>query len=263
MVGSAAPGAPSPAGWPSPVHSVILLEAGKNDEQILVTKPGMIGPMHAEPEAEEDVDWGYYTTPAGAHARPRGCPQPAGQGARRLELGQRHALRARQPRQLRLLGGRGQHRLGRRRGQRRRTSGSRTSRTATNDYRGAGGPIKVTRQQRSRTEASLQFVQAAADTLGVQDPRRLQRAPSRRASAGSSRAPPAACATRRARLPPPPRAADARGPDPRCTSRKVVIENGRATGVEVDSTRAAATAHDPGRQGGHPLRRRRSARRSC
>ena len=43
-----------------------------------------------------------------------------------------------------------------------------------NDYRGAGGPIRVTRNKTPQ-EGSLQFIQAASDVLGVQDPRRLQR----------------------------------------------------------------------------------------
>ena len=39
--------------------SVILLEAGKNDRRnYLVTKPGMIGPLHAEPRLKKLVDWG-------------------------------------------------------------------------------------------------------------------------------------------------------------------------------------------------------------
>ena len=67
-----------------------------------------------------------------------------------------------------------------------------------NDYRGAGGPIKVTRNKTPQ-EGSLQFIQAA-----VRHPR-LPRSSTtttrsrRRASAGCSRTPPPACATRASR----------------------------------------------------------------
>ena len=48
---------------------------------------------------------------------------------------------------------------------------------------------------------------------------------------------------------------------------RVVLENGRAVGIEVTDIskkgRRAAPADDPGGQGGHPLRRASSARRSC
>ena len=51
-----------------------------------------------------------------------------------------------------------------------------------NDYRGAGGPIKVTRHS-VPVEPSSQFVQATADTLGVKVLARLQRPSRRRAPA--------------------------------------------------------------------------------
>src|ERR1700712_5578579 len=43
--------------------SVILVEAGKPDKSIMVRKPGMIGPMHAEPKLKAAFDWGYYSVP--------------------------------------------------------------------------------------------------------------------------------------------------------------------------------------------------------
>ena len=43
---------------------------------------------------------------------------------------------------------------------------------------------------------------------------------------------------------------------------KVVIENGRATGVQVHR-QGRQPAHHPGRQGGHPRPPASSARRSC
>ena len=56
---------------------MILLEAGKSDEQFLVKKPGMIGPMHSVPEIKKKVDWGFYTTPQ-EHALNRKIPQTRG-----------------------------------------------------------------------------------------------------------------------------------------------------------------------------------------
>lgn len=58
-------------------HSVILLEAGKSDEKFLVRKPGMIGPMHAVPEIKKTVDWGYYAVPQ-KHILDRKMPVPRG-----------------------------------------------------------------------------------------------------------------------------------------------------------------------------------------
>lgn len=58
-------------------HSVILLEAGKSDEKFLVKKPGMIGPMHAVPEIKKTVDWGYYCVPQ-KHILDRKMPSPRG-----------------------------------------------------------------------------------------------------------------------------------------------------------------------------------------
>ena len=58
-------------------HSVILLEAGKSDEKFLVKKPGMIGPMHAVPEIKKTVDWGYYAVPQ-KHILDRKMPVPRG-----------------------------------------------------------------------------------------------------------------------------------------------------------------------------------------
>ena len=58
-------------------HSVILLEAGKTDEKFLVKKPGMIGPMHAVPEIKKTVDWGYYAVPQ-KHILDRKMPVPRG-----------------------------------------------------------------------------------------------------------------------------------------------------------------------------------------
>ena len=192
VVGRAAPGPRSRGRLAQSGASVIVLEAGKTDEQFLVKKPGMIGPMHAVPKIKKTVDWGFYSVPQKHIARPQDAGA-ARQGRRRLELDQRHGLRARQPRQLRLLGGRGQHRLGRRRGQRgvqadgglrgRRERLPRRRRAdqghPQQDPAGGLAPVHPGDRRHPRREG----------------PRRLQRARRRRASPGCSRTPPTACAT--------------------------------------------------------------------
>jgi choline dehydrogenase len=57
--------------------SVILLEAGRRDNTQLVRKPGMIGPLHAVPQLKKTVDWGHYTVEQ-KHALGRKIPQTHG-----------------------------------------------------------------------------------------------------------------------------------------------------------------------------------------
>ncbi len=78
---------------------------------------------HDRPDAlgardQEARRLGLLLGAAEAPARPQDAG-PAGQGRRWLVVDQRHGLRPGQPRQLRLLGGRGQRRVGRRQRQRR------------------------------------------------------------------------------------------------------------------------------------------------
>jgi choline dehydrogenase len=57
--------------------SVILLEAGGPDRTRLVRKPGMIAIFHNVPALKKRLDWGYYTAPQPA-ALGRRIPQPRG-----------------------------------------------------------------------------------------------------------------------------------------------------------------------------------------
>jgi choline dehydrogenase len=57
--------------------SVILLEAGGPDRTRLVRKPGMIAIFHNVPALKKRLDWGYYTAPQ-ASALGRRIPQPRG-----------------------------------------------------------------------------------------------------------------------------------------------------------------------------------------
>ncbi|MGI9084949.1 MAG: GMC family oxidoreductase [Aeromicrobium sp.] len=144
--------------------SVILLEAGKKDTALLVTKPGMIGPMHSVPQIKKLVDWGYYTTPQ-RHMNDRVIPQTRGK-----VLGGSSSVNG----LLWVRGNRANYDSWAAEGNPgwdadavndtyRRVE---DFEDGADDYRGAGGPIKVTRHTQP-TEASLQFQQAAADTLGV------------------------------------------------------------------------------------------------
>jgi choline dehydrogenase len=146
-------------------RTVILIEAGKNDRKnFLVTKPGMIGPMHAEPKLKKTVDWGYHTVPQ-ENARNRELPQPRGK-----VLGGSSSING----LLWVRGNRANYDSWAAEGN---TGWDADSVNATykriedfedgaNDFRGAGGPVKVTRHTQP-TEASQAFKQAAADTLNV------------------------------------------------------------------------------------------------
>src|SRR5580658_9686526 len=144
--------------------TVILLEAGGPDRTRLVRKPGMIAIFHNVPALKKRLDWGYYTAPQSA-ALGRRIPQPRG----------------------RVLGGSGSiNGMVFARGNRRNYDDWASAGCAGWSYadvlpsfkrfedwedgatavRGAGGPVKVTRQQ-DLTLASQAFIEALAVTAGV------------------------------------------------------------------------------------------------
>jgi len=141
--------------------SVILLEAGGPDRTRLVRKPGMIAIFHNVPPLKKRLDWGYYTAPQ-AHALDRRIPQPRG----------------------RVLGGSGSiNGMLFVRGNRQNyddwavpgwsyenvlSSFKRMEdwEDGATDLRGSGGPVKVTRQK-DLTPASQAFMEALAATAGV------------------------------------------------------------------------------------------------
>ncbi|MGW4247055.1 GMC family oxidoreductase [Nocardia sp. NPDC004722] len=57
--------------------TVTLFEAGRTDKGRLVRKPGMIGPMHSVPQLKQRIDWGHYTVEQ-KHALGRAIPQTHG-----------------------------------------------------------------------------------------------------------------------------------------------------------------------------------------
>jgi choline dehydrogenase-like flavoprotein len=144
--------------------SVILLEAGGPDRTRLVRKPGMIAIFHNVPALKKRLDWGYYTVPQ-ASALGRRIPQPRG----------------------RVLGGSGSiNGMLFVRGNRKNyddwaaagcTGWSypevlRSFKRMENwedgasELRGSGGPIQVTRQK-DLTGASQAFIEALAGTASV------------------------------------------------------------------------------------------------
>ena len=144
--------------------SVILLEAGGSDRTRLVRKPGMIAIFHNVPALKKRLDWGYYTAPQPG-ALDRKIPQPRG----------------------RVLGGSGSiNGMLFVRGNRRNYDDWAAAGCAgwgysdvlgsfkrmeswedgATDLRGAGGPVQVTRQK-DLTPASEAFMTALADTAGV------------------------------------------------------------------------------------------------
>jgi choline dehydrogenase len=144
--------------------SVILLEAGGPDRTRLVRQPGMIAIFHNVPALKKRLDWGYYTAPQ-ASALDRRIPQPRG----------------------RVLGGSGSiNGMVFVRGNRQNYDDWAAAGCAGWSYadvlpsfkrfedwedgasavRGAGGPVKVTRQQ-DLTPASQAFIEALAATAGV------------------------------------------------------------------------------------------------
>ncbi len=209
--------------------SVILLEAGKKDSAYLVTKPGMIGPMHSVPQIKKTVDWGYYTTPQ-KHMNNRVIPQTRGK-----VLGGSSSVNG----LLWVRGNRANYDSWAAEGNSGWDADSVNAaykrvedfEDGEDDYRGAGGPIKVTRHTQ-RTEASLQFEQAAADTLGVKIVRDYNGAEQegmshfQQSASGGKR-----YSSSRGYL------TDADRPTLDVQAQvhvlKVVIENGRATGVEI------------------------------
>jgi choline dehydrogenase-like flavoprotein len=144
--------------------SVILLEAGGPDRTMLVRKPGMIAIFHNVPALKKRLDWGCYTTPQQA-ANDRRIPQPRG----------------------RVLGGSGSiNGMVYVRGNQRNyddwaeagckgwsfkdvlPSFKRLEawEDGESEYRGGGGPVKVTRQK-DLTGASEKFIDAMAAAAGV------------------------------------------------------------------------------------------------
>jgi choline dehydrogenase len=247
VVGSGSSGAAIAGRLAESGASVIVVEAGKSDEQFLVKKPGMIGPMHSVPQIKQRVDWGFYSVPQ-KHLLDRKMPVPRGK-----VVGGSSSING----MVYVRGNRANYDAWAAEGS---TGWDADTVNAAyqrmedfedgaNDYRGAGGPIRVTRNHTPQ-EGSLQFIQAASDTLGA----KILDDYNAEAQEGVSRMQQNAAAGLRYSA--------SRGYihhlkpgglelQSETLTTRVVIENGRATGIEVDH---------PRRQGGHPLGRLRRLR---
>jgi choline dehydrogenase len=164
VVGSGSSGAAIAGRLAESGASVIVVEAGKSDEQFLVKKPGMIGPMHSVPEIKQRVDWGFYSVPQ-KHLLDRKMPVPRGK-----VVGGSSSING----MVYVRGNRANYDAWAAEGN---TGWDAETVNAAykrmedfedgeNAYRGAGGPIRVTRNHTPQ-EGSLQFIQAASDALGA------------------------------------------------------------------------------------------------
>jgi choline dehydrogenase len=164
VIGSGSAGAAVAGRLAQSGASVIVLEAGKSDEKFLVKKPGMIGPMHAEPKIKATVDWGYYSTPQ-EHLLNRRMPVPRGK-----VVGGSSSING----MVYVRGNRANYDSWAAEGNTGWDADSVNTaylrmedfEDGANDFRGAGGPIRITRNTIPQ-EGTLQFIQATSDTLGV------------------------------------------------------------------------------------------------
>ncbi|MFC7493323.1 MULTISPECIES: GMC family oxidoreductase [unclassified Nocardioides] len=229
VVGSGSSGATIAGRLAQSGASVIVLEAGRSDNQYLVKKPGMIGPMHAEPKLKRRVDWGLYSTPQ-KHLLDRRMPVPRGK-----VVGGSSSING----MVYVRGNRANYDSWAAEGC---TGWSADEVNAAyrrmedfedgaNEFRGAGGPIKVTRNGMPQ-EGTLQFLQATSETLGVpvlddynaasqEGVSRMQQNAARGLRYSASRGYLHHLDVPTLEL------------QSEVLVRKVVIENGRATGVEV------------------------------
>nr|WP_157494324.1 GMC family oxidoreductase N-terminal domain-containing protein [Kutzneria sp. 744] len=241
VVGSGSSGAAIAGRLAQSGASVIVLEAGKSDEQLLVRKPGLVGPMHAVPQLKSIVDWGYYSVPQ-KHVLDRRMPVPRGK-----VVGGSSSING----MVYVRGNRANFDSWAAEGNTGWDADSVNGaykrmedfEDGENAFRGAGGPIRITRSSTPQ-EASLQFVEATADALGCpilddynaesqEGVSRMQQnaADGLRYSASRGYLHHLAPATLELQS--------------RVLVRKVIIENGRAVGVEVtdaDGTRRTVRA---------------------
>src|SRR6266568_2192175 len=143
---------------------VILLEAGRKDNTRLVTSPGMITMVHTVPQLKHRVTWSQYSIPQ-KHANERTIPMTRGK-----VLGGSSSVNG----MLFVRGNRANFDSWAAEGCKgwdydnvlAAYKSLENWEEGASDYRGAGGPIQVTRQQ-ELTPISQLFMQAASETLGA------------------------------------------------------------------------------------------------
>jgi choline dehydrogenase-like flavoprotein len=207
---------------------VVLLEAGRRDNTRLVRKPGMIGPMHSVPQLKKTVDWGHYTVEQ-KHALGRRIPQTHGK-----VLGGSSSING-------MVFVRGNHKNFDDWAAEGNTGWSfadvlpyfkkfESFEDGGNDWRGGDGPIKVIRA-RELTPASEAFIEALSDTGG------LKRNPDYNGAEQDGVSIFQQSNSRGLRSSTSVGYLDDRPPNLKVRAKtqvaRVVIENGRATGVEI------------------------------
>lgn len=228
VVGSGSSGAAIAGRLAEAGASVIVLEAGKSDKQLLVTKPGMVGPMHAVPQLKKIVDWGYYSVPQ-KHALDRRMPVPRGK-----VVGGSSSMNG----MVYVRGNRANFDSWAAEGNVGWDADSVNAaykrledfEDGENAFRGAGGPIRITRNKIPQ-DASLLFLDATADAVGC----KILDDYNAESQEGVSRMQQNAAdglrySASRGYLHDAPPALQVQS---RVLAKKVVIENGRAVGVEV------------------------------
>ncbi|MET0235453.1 MAG: GMC family oxidoreductase N-terminal domain-containing protein [Kibdelosporangium sp.] len=165
VVGSGSSGAAIAGRLAESGASVIVLEAGRTDQKLMIRKPGMVGPMHAVPQLKKPFDWGYYSVPQ-KHVLDRRMPVPRGK-----VVGGSSSING----MVYVRGNRANFDSWAAEGN---TGWDADSVNAAykrmedfedgeNAFRGAGGPIRISRNK-SPEAGSLQFLQATADTVGCE-----------------------------------------------------------------------------------------------
>ncbi|KZB79168.1 GMC family oxidoreductase [Amycolatopsis regifaucium] len=165
VVGSGSSGAAIAGRLAESGASVIVLEAGKSDERLLVKKPGLVGPMHAVPQLKKPFDWGYYSVPQ-KHVLDRRMPVPRGK-----VVGGSSSING----MVYVRGNRANFDSWAAEGNKGWDADSVNAaykrmedfEDGENAFRGAGGPIRVTRNKVPQ-EGTLQFLQATAEAIGCE-----------------------------------------------------------------------------------------------
>ncbi|KQY58262.1 choline dehydrogenase [Aeromicrobium sp. Root495] len=168
VVGSGSSGAAVAARLAQSGASVIMLEAGRSDDKGLhgyfTKKPGMVAPMHFEEKLEKGFDWGYKSVPQ----------ENAGGREMLVTRGKVMGGSSSVNGMVYVRGNRANYDSWAAEGN---TGWSADEVNAAykrsedfedgeNAYRGSGGPIKVSRSTITQ-EGTRQFIEATSETLGV------------------------------------------------------------------------------------------------
>ena len=143
---------------------VVLIEAGGSDRTTLVRKPGLIAAVHSVPQLKKRLDWGYYSVPQ-ADALQRRVPQTRGK-----VLGGSGSVNG----MLFVRGNAANYDSWAAEGCEGWSYADvlpsfkrlESWEDGESEFRGGAGPIKV-RRQTDVTTATLGFMEAFADTAGV------------------------------------------------------------------------------------------------